>query len=83
MDTTERLHFLSLEEKRQEESNGKIDVGVSHIEGFGPSLLGKPKREGIKCVSLSVMSELFVTLWTVACQALLSMEFSRQEYWSG
>ena len=83
MDTTERLHFLSLEEKRQEESNGKIDVGVSHIEGFGPCLLDKPEREGIKCVSLSVMSELFVTLWTVACQALLSMEFSRQEYWSG
>ena len=23
------------------------------------------------------------TLWTVASQALLSMEFSRQEYWSG
>ena len=21
--------------------------------------------------------------WTVACQALLSMEFSRQDYWSG
>ena len=26
---------------------------------------------------------LCVTLWTVACQAPLSMEFSRQEYWSG
>ena len=26
---------------------------------------------------------LFVTLWTVACQALLSMGFSRQKYWSG
>ena len=26
---------------------------------------------------------LFVTLWTVALQALLSMGFSRQEYWSG
>ena len=26
---------------------------------------------------------LFVTLWTIACQASLSMEFSRQEYWSG
>ena len=26
---------------------------------------------------------LFVTLWTVAHQAPLSMEFSRQEYWSG
>ena len=27
--------------------------------------------------------QLFVTLWTVACQAPLSMEFSRQEHWSG
>ena len=26
--------------------------------------------------------QLFVTLWTVAHQALLSMGFSRQEYWS-
>ena len=25
----------------------------------------------------------FATLWTVACQAPLSMGFSRQEYWSG
>ena len=23
------------------------------------------------------------SLWTVACQASLSMEFSRQEYWNG
>ena len=29
------------------------------------------------CVQLSVI------LWTVACQAPLSMGFSRQEYWSG
>ena len=27
--------------------------------------------------------ELFATPWTVACQATLSMEFSRQVYWSG
>ena len=27
--------------------------------------------------------QLFATLWTVAHQALLSMGFSRQEYWSG
>ena len=27
--------------------------------------------------------QLFVTQWTVTCQAPLSMEFSRQEYWSG
>ena len=25
----------------------------------------------------------FVTLWSVACQVLLSMGFSRQEHWSG
>ena len=27
--------------------------------------------------------QLFETLWAVACQAPLSMEFPRQEYWSG
>ena len=27
--------------------------------------------------------QLFVTTWTVACQAPLSMEFSRQEYYGG
>ena len=26
---------------------------------------------------------LFETLWTVACQASLSMGFSRQKYWNG
>ena len=26
---------------------------------------------------------LFVITWTIACQAPPSMEFSRQEYWSG
>ena len=35
------------------------------------------------CVfSHSVVSD-SVTPWTVACQAPLSAEFSRQEYWSG
>ena len=27
--------------------------------------------------------QLFATPWTVACEAPLSMEFSRQEYWRG
>ena len=27
--------------------------------------------------------QLFATLWTLACQAPLSMEFFRQEFWSG
>ena len=29
------------------------------------------------------MSDYFAAPWTVACQTPLSMEFSRQEYWSG
>ena len=32
--------------------------------------------------SHSVHVKLFATPWTVACQALLSMEFSRPEHWS-
>ena len=36
----------------------------------------------MKAKSLS-RARLLATPWTVACQAPLSMEFSRQEYWSG
>ena len=41
-----------------------------------------------ECVHAFVLShlshvQLFATLWTVACQAPLSMGFPRQEYWSG
>ena len=36
------------------------------------------------CIHAQSLScgQLFVTLWTVAHQAPLSMEFSRQKYWS-
>ena len=34
------------------------------------------------CAMLSCV-RLFGTTWTIACQAPLSMEFSRQEQWSG
>ena len=36
----------------------------------------------VMCVFVSRI-QLFATPWTVAHQAPLSMEFSRQEYWSG
>ena len=35
------------------------------------------------CVKSLSMVRLFVTPWTIAHRAPLSMEFSRQEYWSG
>ena len=43
---------------------------------------GNPGDGGGGLVSRSVLSTL-ATPWTVAHQALLSMGFSRQEYWSG
>ena len=39
--------------------------------------IGQKSAQSLYCV------QLFVTPWTVACQAPLSTEFSRQEYWSG
>ena len=47
--------------------------------GFPGSTLVVKK---VKVKSLSHV-QLFATPWTVACQAPLSMGFSRQEYWSG
>ena len=46
------------------------------------------KKRGMLILFVCVLSRsgrvwLFVTVWTVACQAPLSMGFCRQEYWSG
>ena len=35
------------------------------------------------CAQMLSRVQLYVTSWTEADQAALSMEFSRQEYWSG
>ena len=35
------------------------------------------------CAQLLGLILLFVTPWTITCEAPLPMEFSRQEYWSG
>ena len=43
---------------------------------------GKVRNEGCVCESLSLVQP-FATPWSVAHQAPLSMEFSRQEYLSG
>ena len=34
-------------------------------------------------LSRFIRVHIFAILWTIACQAPLSMGFSRQEYWSG
>ena len=42
-----------------------------------------PWRSDACAILLLSCVRLFVTPWTVACQAPLSMRFSRQGYWSG
>ena len=41
------------------------------------------RSEEVKVFSHSVISDSFVTPWTVPQKAPLSMEFSRQKYWCG
>ena len=53
-------------------------------DSFSTESPRKPQRMVCACV-LSCFScvQLFVTQWTIAHQAPLSLGFSRQEYWSG
>ena len=58
-------------------------LAPSRLQACGPTL-----RYGTLPVPPCMLSrfshvQLFATLWTVTHQAPLSMEFSKQEYWSG
>ena len=56
----------------------------SFISYFNKLLYYKSLHSVVVVVSQSVSRvQLFVTPWTIAHQAPLSMGFSRQEYWSG
>ena len=58
-------------------SQGKLEAGLGWGEAEGGPGIATYMLSRLSCV------QLFVTLWTVACQAPLPMEFSRHEYWSG
>ena len=64
------LSFTSIPEIKSSRWNCWVDRDVLKID------------KKVKVKSLSRV-RLFATLWTVAYQAPLSMEFSRQEYWNG
>ena len=49
----------------------------------GPPRFPLPSLSGLLLFSSSVASSCFITPWTVALQARLSMGFPRQEHWSG
>ena len=78
---TRHTHFKIVSRYREETS------GFHWGERRGE---GQDKGKGLRCRNYCVVCArsfqcipLFVIPWTVACQALLSMGFSRQEYWSG
>ena len=67
-------HWLA-QRANQEPSKGLL------VQGYLPLIVHIPNARNymlsLNCVWL------FATPWSVACQALLSMEFSRQKCWSG
>ena len=79
---------LGCSKEYQIETNGRKQVMRKEGKGniiHACTLLEPPSQSRfIECV-LSHFSHVrfFVTLWTVARQATLSMGLSRQEYWSG
>ena len=62
--------------KGKEHQIHQVIVKIKNYK-FQCSVNRKVKVKSLSCV------QFFVTPWTVACQASLSMGFSRQEYWSG
>ena len=64
-----------------------LEVPLLHVSKTDPQAdckLAMPWGMWGMCVlSRSVVSSSFATPWTVARQALLSLKFSRQEYWNG
>ena len=56
---------------------------MSKVESTSFPILGLTSNYQISEVELLSHVQLFVTPWTVAYPAPPSMEFSKQEYWSG
>ena len=72
-------------------STERVDSMLNYAQGAlcpgGPgkaSLEGKESKLNPEVLARwTELEEYFMTPWTVACQGPLSMEFFRQEYWSG
>ena len=60
-----------------------MDREVWHAAVHGVAKSRPWLSDWIESCCLFSQVQLFVTIWIVACQAPLSVGFSRQEYWSG
>ena len=76
------LHHLDEDiEAQREHCSVHISIACTSILGLHNRLCSFFSVSHLWCQSLSHV-QLFTTPWTIACQAPLSMEFSRQEYQS-
>ena len=73
-----RKTLLHKKKKKNQKQGGSFSRTYRHVRKI-------PKQRYVHSCMLSHFSHilLFVTLWTVARQAPLSIGFFRQEYWSG
>ena len=55
----------------------KTKLPQKHTDALGDLMIHMCVCQSLSCV------QLFATPWTIACQTPLSVELSRQEYWSG
>ena len=81
---------LKIPVNHSKESSAFTPIMEKRGELVPKSLEGTPKtpksplrKQVAVCVCVFSDVHLFVTPWTTACQAPLSMGFRRQEYWSG
>ena len=78
--------FIYLWQRKGRDTHPERSVGVlmrSTVKRWFTSLYRIWVFVSVSSVQLLSRVRLFVTLWTVVCQAPLSVGFSRQEYWSG
>ena len=74
------LLLSMFESPRDTQSHGVSDLNTTWSSSFSMDKQISSKKS--TCLVAQSCPTL-ATPWTVACQALLSMEFSRQEHWSG
>ena len=79
-ESKEELKSLLMRVKEESEKAG-LKLNIQKTKTMAPSPITSWQVSEVS-ESRSVVS-LFVTPWTVACQAPLFMGFSRQEYWNG
>ena len=82
------LTYVFFSSANSEDVHGERNNMRKRVQTLEPDYQGSNPDSASSWLNVCMLScfshvQLFATPWTVACQVLLSMGFSRQEYWSG